>query len=136
VQSTCMRKICAFNVDEIDTNSQFHQHFMSSFCTVILSPKEILSLTVIREKLCKTLLFLKVGPKKLVKLTPDDYSWFLFCLCKTKIFIIIQLKNVWNLSILLLLLKYLDYFLIVSYSFAHFPLLSQLLAPFLIFSQH
>jgi len=31
--------MCAYNVDEIDTFNEFHQHFTSSFCADILVPK-------------------------------------------------------------------------------------------------
>jgi len=59
------------NVNEIDTCSQFHQHFKSSFCTDILLPKKIQIQTVTREKqLCITLLNEKGVCKMLMKLTP------------------------------------------------------------------
>jgi len=43
----------------IDTYSQFHQYFTSSFCADILAPKKLQSQTVIREKLHKALLYKK-----------------------------------------------------------------------------
>ncbi len=57
----------------LGTCSQVHQHFMNRFCTVILSQK-IQSQTVIREKLCKTLLYKKFAHKMLMILTPERRS--------------------------------------------------------------
>jgi len=34
-----VQKICAYNVDEIDTCSQFHQHFMQEFFIQMLFPQ-------------------------------------------------------------------------------------------------
>jgi len=50
--------------------SQFHQHFTSSFCAEVLAPKKPQSQTVTREKLCKTLLYLKGARKMSMKLIP------------------------------------------------------------------
>ncbi len=36
---TFVKKICEFNVDEIDTSCQFHQHFTSNFWAKILLTK-------------------------------------------------------------------------------------------------
>jgi len=60
--------MCAF-VDEIDGCSQLHQQFTISFCANILAPKKLLSLTVIREKLFRTLSYEKGASKLLIKLT-------------------------------------------------------------------
>jgi len=38
-ERTFVQKINAYNVDEIDTWSQSHQHFTSSLCNNIFSPK-------------------------------------------------------------------------------------------------
>jgi len=59
-----------FDVDEIDTFSQFHQHFMSSSFENIFFPKKLQNQTLIREKLRKTLLYKKVSSKMLMKFTP------------------------------------------------------------------
>jgi len=65
-----IRKMCAYNVDEIDSSSQFHQHFTSSFCANILASKKLQSQTLIREKMRKALLC-EIGTRKmLMKLTP------------------------------------------------------------------
>jgi len=48
--------------------SQFHQHFMSSFCANILLLKKLQSQTLIREKLRKALLNKKGARKMLMKL--------------------------------------------------------------------
>jgi len=56
-EQTFIQKNCTQNVDEIDTLGRFHHHFMSSFCGDILWPKEFEAKTVIREKLCKALLY-------------------------------------------------------------------------------
>jgi len=52
------------------TSTQFHQHFTSSFCTNILSPKNYKAKTVIKEKLHKALSYEKGTRKMLMKLTP------------------------------------------------------------------
>ncbi len=54
---------------------QFHQHFMSSFCTEIILPKKLQSQTVTREKLRKTLPYKKGSIQMLMKLTPELRSW-------------------------------------------------------------
>ncbi len=52
------------NVGEIDPCSQFHQHFISSFCNDNLAPKNYnAKLYVTREKLHKTLSHKKVESK-------------------------------------------------------------------------
>ncbi len=53
---------------------QFYQHFAISFCTDFLAPKKLQSQTVIREKLCKALLYEKGWSKMLMKLTPGQLS--------------------------------------------------------------
>jgi len=52
------------------TCNQFHQHFMSNFCTNILLPNNYKSQTVIREMLRKTLMYIKFARLMLMKLTP------------------------------------------------------------------
>jgi len=56
-----VQKSCEWNVDGIDTWSQFHQHFISSFCSNIILPKNVKA---------NTLLYKKVASKMLMKLTP------------------------------------------------------------------
>jgi hypothetical protein len=51
------------------TSSQFHQNFMSSFCTDILLPKKLQSQTETREKFEKDF-HTKKGESKMMKLTP------------------------------------------------------------------
>jgi hypothetical protein len=51
------------------TNSQFHQHFKSSFCTDNLLQKKIQSQTVIRKNLRKALSCKNCSSKMLMKLT-------------------------------------------------------------------
>ncbi len=58
--------------------SQCHQHFMSSFCTDILLPKNHKAKLII-QKLCKELSYGKVESKMLMKLTPWNCSLFLCC---------------------------------------------------------
>jgi len=53
-------------------SSQIHQKFMSIFCADILAQKNLQSQTVIREKLCKILLYEKGTCEMLMKLTPGD----------------------------------------------------------------
>jgi hypothetical protein len=45
---------------------------MSSFCANNLAPKKLQSQTVIREKLCKALMYEKVTSKMLMKVTPAE----------------------------------------------------------------
>jgi len=56
------------NVGQIDLFSQFHQHFMSSFYIHQYSTGKKQSKAVIREKLCKPILYKKL--QILVKSTP------------------------------------------------------------------
>ncbi len=58
------------------TCNQFHQHFTSSFCVDILSPK---NQTVFREKLRKGLLYEKDAQKMLMTLTPVQSKFDIPC---------------------------------------------------------
>jgi len=81
-----VRKISMFNFDEIDGRCQFHQHFTSSFSKVFYLAKKLLSQTVSKEKLCKTVLYKQAGEtflhKKLLYLhfTSSFYTQT-FCIC-------------------------------------------------------
>jgi len=46
-------KKCSYNVDEIDTFRQIHQHFTKSLYANIIAPKNYKGQTVTREKLQK-----------------------------------------------------------------------------------
>jgi len=59
-EQTFVRKMCAKNVDEIDSCSQFHQHLL--LCPYSFAEK-LQSQTVSREKLCKALLYKKACVK-------------------------------------------------------------------------
>jgi len=63
-EMTFVQKTRTFNVDEIDTNSQFHRHLLAAFAPIFFCQK-ITKPTVIRENSRKN----GMG-KMLVKLTP------------------------------------------------------------------
>ncbi len=51
---------------------QFHQHFMSAFCTNILAPKKVQTLNISTKKLSAKLLYKKAAHIIVVKLTPHQ----------------------------------------------------------------
>jgi hypothetical protein len=67
-------KVSSKMLMKFTTFRQFHQHFMSDFCTNILEIKIFQSQTVTIEKLHKKVLYEKVLSKMLMKLTPSPHT--------------------------------------------------------------
>jgi len=65
-----VRKICTFNVDEIDGRCQFYQYFTRFFCQYPFA-KKLISQAVTKKKHKKALSYEKFERKMLMKLTPD-----------------------------------------------------------------
>jgi len=71
-------KSCPMNVDKIDTCSQFHQYFTSSFCANFFHQK-FTNTNCKHKKGSKTLWNKNSASKMLVKLTPE-HNWIVFLL--------------------------------------------------------